>query len=147
MGTTTSSSATEAYPMAPPLPSSCYSLDRECLIPGHDYESQFLSGLQTSRMILLLITEASVQGFKTAHLNPDNVLLEWEMALALDTGQQVTYSMFRTDVFPEERHCHVGSVARGGEGIRSTVGRLFKMQGVLPSQLTRVAAHVNSYEW
>ncbi|KAJ3279771.1 GTP-binding protein Rho1 [Borealophlyctis nickersoniae] len=147
-------------------------LDRDCLIPGHDYKDQFLMGLNHSRMILLLITEAALEGFKTAHTTKggDNVLLEWEHAIKLmdrvgtdtttrvlpifvghrdaQTGKQVTFGAWDTDVFPDAPHAHPFSTAK--YTVRETVRRVFGVQGIvdiLPSQMGSIVAQLEGYKF
>ena len=52
-------------------------IDEECLQPGKTFETDFMGGLKRSRVIILLISHASIQRFMNADNFPgDNVLLE-----------------------------------------------------------------------
>jgi len=58
-------------------------MDAFCLRDGEPWQDGFLHGVVNSRVVVLLISEASLAGVKTAHERQDNVLLEYEHALAV----------------------------------------------------------------
>jgi len=58
-------------------------IDKECLNDGESWKTGFLSGLAGSRVIVLLISRASLLRTRKAHETEDNVLLEWEKALRM----------------------------------------------------------------
>ncbi|KAI9350631.1 hypothetical protein DFJ73DRAFT_832181 [Zopfochytrium polystomum] len=55
--------------------------DHDSLIVGEDWRKGFVNGLKKSRLVVLLISEASTPRMKTSHIETDNLLLEWETAL------------------------------------------------------------------
>jgi hypothetical protein len=57
-------------------------LDSFCLRDGEPWQDGFLHGVRQSRVVLLLISEAALANMKLAHEKQDNVLLEYEYALA-----------------------------------------------------------------
>ncbi|KAJ3123096.1 hypothetical protein HK098_002219 [Nowakowskiella sp. JEL0407] len=58
-------------------------LDQYCLVGGSDFQNGFLNGIMRSRVILLLCSENALERVERAHVQPDNLLLEWEYALKL----------------------------------------------------------------
>jgi len=57
-------------------------LDAFCLRDGENWQDGFLHGVAQSRVIVLLISEASLVNIMNANQRQDNVLLEYEHALA-----------------------------------------------------------------
>jgi len=116
-------------------------LDSNCLNIGEDFEIGFLNGLRFATCILLLISEAGIEGIKNADKWQDNVLLEYEYALEryetktalvlpiligrkqLDTGSRSDFNGFGTK-FPDALH------NGKGKNIKNTMDKLFKIQGI-----------------
>jgi len=132
-------------------------LDRYCLEEGRPWEEGFLVGISNAALIILLISEAALEGIKGADKWQDNVLLEYEFALDKfskneatifpvylgskvtgPTGKEVLwkdFSAYSTDVYPDAPH------KKSGINVRTTMQTLFKIQGLqvtkadqLPSQ-------------
>lgn len=125
-------------------------LDKHCLNNGEEWEVGFLNALRTANLIVLLISDASLAGIKTAHEEPDNVLLEYEVALELmsehraailpvfvgrymivDVGGEkqnafIPFNSFNISAFSESKPAHPMSRA---DSVRGIMKRLFKLQG------------------
>ena len=70
-------------------------LDSECLNHGEDWYVGFQQGLVRSRVVVLVISAECLERIKTAHEQEDNVLLEWEQAIATShTGSLVVCPLF-----------------------------------------------------
>ncbi|KAJ3109781.1 hypothetical protein HDU97_000011 [Phlyctochytrium planicorne] len=57
-------------------------LDQECLKDGEDWRKGFVSGLQRSRIVILLVSKGCIERMRRSRYDVDNVLLEWETAMA-----------------------------------------------------------------
>jgi hypothetical protein len=56
--------------------------DKACLQDGAPWEDGFVAGLQKSRRIVALVSEKALDGIADKALTrPDNVLMEWELAV------------------------------------------------------------------
>ncbi|KAJ3289026.1 hypothetical protein HDU79_004403, partial [Rhizoclosmatium sp. JEL0117] len=119
-------------------------LDSNCLNKGEDWDQGFLNGLRNSKLIVYLISEASLETLieKTESNKADNVLLEIEVGLKMKAGGQArllpvfvgsietngVYSRFDTSYFstskyPDDAH----SISK--ENVRNSMAQLFKIQG------------------
>jgi hypothetical protein len=56
-------------------------LDKFCLKDGEPWQAGFLHGLRNSKLALLLISAEGLERIANAHLQEDNVLLEYEYVL------------------------------------------------------------------
>ncbi|KAJ1554161.1 hypothetical protein HK405_005850 [Cladochytrium tenue] len=129
-------------------------LDHECLNEGEQWEGGFLTGLSQSGLVVLLCSEAGLSRAKMADKKPDNVILEWEIALELQrdrgvdilpvflkskknlrdsgTGRVVNAVVdFFPDVndFPDAHHCHALSPRR--LTVRAVVKEILRLQAVI----------------
>lgn len=124
-------------------------LDKYCLQPGEEWEVGFLNGLRSARLVVLVISEATLEGIRRAHERPDNVLLEYEVALELasigravvlpvivgryadsevDGRMQsvyVPFSAFNVSVFSDSKPAHPSSRA---SSVRAIMAAVFKLQ-------------------
>ncbi|KAJ3082332.1 hypothetical protein HDU99_002989, partial [Rhizoclosmatium hyalinum] len=119
-------------------------LDSNCLNKGEDWEQGFLNGLRNSKLIVYLISVASLETLieKTNANNIDNVLLEIENGLKLKAADQArllpifigsvladgSYAPFNTSYFTLNMYpdiIHLGSK----ENVRDSMAHLFKIQG------------------
>ncbi|KAI8853678.1 hypothetical protein BC829DRAFT_429816 [Chytridium lagenaria] len=119
-------------------------LDKDCLVPGSHWDIGFLNGLMRSHLIILLCSEDALVNVRLAHHKPDNMLLEWEIALdrmelrnsyilplfMAKFGNEVTrkFNAFDISTFPDEKHCHHWSPKR--RTIRETIKAIFKLQAI-----------------
>ncbi|KAJ3191863.1 hypothetical protein HK101_007329 [Irineochytrium annulatum] len=116
-------------------------LDHLCLVPGVEWDQGFINGLQSSTMILPLISDACISTMTTPHA--DNVLLEWELSLqrrdadpsciivpilvpSPTTGKP--FSSFNTSIYPDILHDHPRSPRV--RTVRDTITRMFTLQGL-----------------
>jgi len=68
--------------------------DKQCLKDGQNWESGFTHGIQNSQVIILLMSNSTVQGIAgKAAQQEDNVLIEYECALLLN-------KIYEVPVFP-----------------------------------------------
>ncbi|ORY38336.1 hypothetical protein BCR33DRAFT_741550 [Rhizoclosmatium globosum] len=119
-------------------------LDSNCLNKGQDWEIDFLNGLRHSRLIVYLISVASLETLieKTEANKIDNVLLEIENGLKMKAVDQAgllpifvgsvmadgSYSPFDTSYFSTNKYpdsIHAGSK----ENVRDSIAQLFRIQG------------------
>jgi hypothetical protein len=56
-------------------------VDRQCIRPGADWSAHFAAGLNTSKVILLIISIASLERIRDLNPRQDNVLLEYQKAM------------------------------------------------------------------
>jgi len=118
-------------------------LDKKCLNVGEDWEVGFLNGLQYSKLIVLLISEAGIQRIQQADTRQDNVLLEYEYALdklekkeasllpvlvgrVADDGAFYDFNAFDTSKFPDAPH----HSPKSDKNVRETMTALFRLQGI-----------------
>jgi len=121
-------------------------LDRQCLPDGEDYEIQFVTAIKTSPVIILLISEAGISNIQNADQWQDNVLLEYELALAQYESENAVllpllvptvrviegetfiskFKKFGTDQYPDAPHIS----PKSGKNIRATMKKLFGLQGI-----------------
>jgi hypothetical protein len=147
-------------------PSYSVFLDRHCLNFGEDWEAGFLNGMRGVRLVILLVSEGAIEGIKMAHEGPDNVLLEFEMALALQRSGQAAvipillgkhvldahgvkmyapFSNFDLSSFADAPPNHRRASARS---VRATMGELYRLQGLkidprdTPAVFERIEAEV-----
>lgn len=109
-----------------------------------------MNGLRSSKVLVLLVSEAGIENISNADRTPDNVLIEYEFALELAEQKKVqlyiilsgstftaevngkprkVYSEFKfpdLSFFPDKRHVHKWS---GNITVRETMKRLFMLQG------------------
>jgi len=119
-------------------------LDAVCLNDGEDWEVGFLNGLENAALLVLLISEDAVEGIRGADKRQDNVLLEYEYALAkheakkamllpmligksVDGGLYKPFGGWDTSVYPDSKHLSDKSKTKS---IRETMQHLFKLQGL-----------------
>ncbi|KAJ1562419.1 hypothetical protein HK405_012407, partial [Cladochytrium tenue] len=57
-------------------------LDQEELADGEDWRNGFVAGLKYSRIVVPLVSKGCLDRMKSSNLSMDNVLLEWETAIA-----------------------------------------------------------------
>ncbi|ORY22403.1 hypothetical protein BCR33DRAFT_162027 [Rhizoclosmatium globosum] len=119
-------------------------LDSNCLNKGEDWEQGFLNGLRNSKLIVYLISAASLETLieKTNANKVDNVLLEIETGLKMKAADQArllpifvgsinadgSYSPFDTSYFSGSKYpdtIHAGSK----DNVRDSMALLFKIQG------------------
>ncbi|ORY23910.1 TPR-like protein [Rhizoclosmatium globosum] len=119
-------------------------LDSNCLNKGEDWEQGFLNGLRNSKLIIYLISAASLETLieKTNANKVDNVLLEIETGLKMKAADQArllpifvgsimadgSYSPFDTSYFSGSKYpdtIHAGSK----NNVRDSMAHLFKIQG------------------
>ncbi|KAJ3390775.1 hypothetical protein HDU84_007020 [Entophlyctis sp. JEL0112] len=128
-------------------------LDQKCLNVGEDWERGFVTGLSHSNIMLALLSLSAMRRMMEAHEKPDNVLLEWEIALELenlghvkiqpiflgewrqmadsDLNQNVSVLVpFKCslDEFPNLKHCHL--LSPGKRTIREIVAGILKFQAI-----------------
>jgi len=137
-------------------------LDRYCLEEGRPWEEGFLVGISNAALIVLLISEAALEGIKGADKWQDNVLLEYEYALDKfskneasiypvflgskvtgPTGKEVLwkdFSAYSTDVYPDAPH------QKSGINIRNTMKALFKIQGLQITKPDQLPSHKKNVE-
>ncbi|KAJ1536769.1 hypothetical protein HK096_008134, partial [Nowakowskiella sp. JEL0078] len=117
-------------------------LDSRCLVTGHEWEQGFLNGLQRSKVIILLCSEASLEPARHANKTPDNMLLEWQIALLrrqsgesyvfpIMVGSKIgdSYQWFKfpdPNSFPLEVNAHIK--APKSLTIRETVSAILEIQ-------------------
>ncbi len=112
---------------------------------GESFESGFLEAINSSNVIILLISEDGIKQIENANKNGDNMLLEIEHSLenyskgrchllplligkTENKGQTFhKFNGFNVDRFPEQKHCH--KLSKCGLSVRETIERLFKVQG------------------
>ncbi|KAJ1562122.1 hypothetical protein HK405_015566, partial [Cladochytrium tenue] len=130
--------------------------DRKCIRAGQRWVSEFINGLYNSKVAVLFCSEAALGNVIRAHLQPDNMLLEWELALKFaespgnplqiavifvgketmmtesETGvsQLVLkeFNFFDTSIFPNEVHAHPMSPKE--LTVREIIKRVFEVQGI-----------------
>jgi hypothetical protein len=117
-------------------------LDKRCLNAGESWQEGFENGLKSARVVILLISEGTLQGIRNAHTTPDNVLLEYQ--LALDRGKDVVifpvllatngvpFNSFALTQFSEQSHAH----PKSGTSVRDIMRRVFLLQGVHVDQVS-----------
>ncbi|KAI9323054.1 WD40-repeat-containing domain protein [Zopfochytrium polystomum] len=144
------------YHVASTLPG-CHSYwDRKCIRPGERWVSDFITGLSNSKIAVLFCSEAALQKVKQADLYPDNMLLEWELALKLSelpeyriqlalvlVGQETAmvdpvsgvsqlvlrdFNLFNHNLFPDNKHAHPLSPKE--LTVRQVVKRVLDLQGI-----------------
>ncbi|KAJ3083592.1 hypothetical protein HDU99_008300 [Rhizoclosmatium hyalinum] len=113
-------------------------LDQIRLVNGENWETGFINGLRNSSMVLFLVSRNAVEGFKTAHVRPDNFFLEMEVAFdildhRLDRGiviQPVFVDGYipNPQDFPDECHSHQSSPRMST--ISNLIKRLVHLQGL-----------------
>eukprot|EP00048_Salpingoeca_helianthica_P008771 m.125982 g.125982 ORF g.125982 m.125982 type:complete len:339 (+) comp14684_c2_seq2:74-1090(+) len=124
--------------------------DKHCLNNGEDWEVGFLNGLRTSKVVVPIMSNDAVEGIKKAHERPDNMLLEYEVALELHKAKKAAiipvllgkyikvsaessqmallpFDAFNVTAFSEEKHVHKDSCT---ESVRSIMKSMFKLQGI-----------------
>jgi len=118
-------------------------LDAVCLNDGEDWEVGFLNGLENAALLILLISEDAIEGIRGADKRQDNVLLEYEYALAkhdskkamilplligksVDGGLYKPFGGWDTSVYPDSKHLSDRSTKK----VRETMQPLFKLQGL-----------------
>ncbi|KAJ3331170.1 hypothetical protein HDU76_003867 [Blyttiomyces sp. JEL0837] len=113
-------------------------LDKECLKEGKHYVGDFLKGLQSAKVIVIILTKEAMSGITKADESQDNMLLEIEHALERleepDSNVKVFYlvpssdtNAFDSDIFPDKPHCHKLS-PRKSTTVRETRPELFSLQ-------------------
>lgn len=115
-------------------------LDANCLPPGLPWQDGFLTALNHSKVIVLVISVEGLQGIRRADEIEDNVLLEYEYTLKLMKERKVRvlpvllansdgrpFNQFNVDIYPSKKHISRLSVASGT--IRETMRELFQLQG------------------
>ncbi|KAJ3124366.1 hypothetical protein HK098_001190 [Nowakowskiella sp. JEL0407] len=125
-------------------------LDDECLKEGDDGEYQFITALEQSRVVVLVISEDCLDRILNADILPDNMFLEWELALELykqgkiqllplligrfrlvslgTKTRKVNVPFDKFDQkFPEKFHCHDKSP--GQHTINALMKEIFRLHG------------------
>ncbi|KAI9344908.1 hypothetical protein BDR26DRAFT_856930 [Obelidium mucronatum] len=122
-------------------------LDHICLVGAQKWEDGFISGLLSSRMICLIVSQACVKSLRSSW---DNVVLEWELAFdRQDKGLAVVIPLFLNEVqddgdeappppppvtfpdldtFPDVFHDHPKSPRQ--RTIRQIMAEIFSLVGV-----------------
>ncbi|KAJ3281675.1 hypothetical protein HDU79_010576 [Rhizoclosmatium sp. JEL0117] len=119
-------------------------LDSKCLNDAEDWKDGFLNGLQGSKLIVYLISEASLNTLigKTMDSRDDNVLLEIEAGLQLaeenkarifpivigSTNSTGVYTSFDGSYFSPDKYPNINHAA-SGKNVRSTMSQFFRIQG------------------
>ncbi|ORY41412.1 hypothetical protein BCR33DRAFT_826358 [Rhizoclosmatium globosum] len=119
-------------------------LDSKCLNDAEDWKDGFLNGLQGSKLIVYLISEASLNTLigKTMDSRDDNVLLEIEAGLQLaeekkarifpivigSTNSTGVYTTFDGSYFSPDKYPNINHGA-SGKNVRSTMSQFFRIQG------------------
>ncbi|KAJ3011247.1 UNVERIFIED_CONTAM: hypothetical protein HDU68_001770 [Siphonaria sp. JEL0065] len=124
----------------PTLPNDRVFLDAEKLKDGNNWTEGFATGLKHSKIVILIVSDGSLERMKTANEFQDNVLLEWENAiLAAAEGQCALIPIFVGDVInklysinlpakrfnnidPKQHKCYLSP--------RDIISRLKSLQGV-----------------
>ncbi|KAJ1551785.1 hypothetical protein HK096_009368 [Nowakowskiella sp. JEL0078] len=66
-------------------------LDQHLLQDGEDWRKGFLDGLKQSKIVVMLVSAAAIEGMKRSNIWLDNLLLEWETGLLASThGKKCT---------------------------------------------------------
>lgn len=142
--------------------------DKHCLNPGQQWIVDIFNGLQTSKVIAVVITEDMLEGIEQAHQSLDNVLLEIEMALKLSEEGKckllpllfgkytevelrqgvkktvfVPFSSFSDAPFSGLKPIHPKSLHT--HSVREIMQRLFQLQGV-PSNPHDIASVVSTIQ-
>lgn len=140
-------------------------LDRHCLVPGADWQSGFLNGIRSAKVIVIVVSQGALQQMRTAHARPDNFLLEIEVALELKRRDMAklfvihlgTYATFGCcppqealrhfadfDVRGYAAQRHVHPLSSPDRTVRSILKELFQQQGVScdPRNIPAVVAQI-----
>ncbi|KAI9358950.1 hypothetical protein DFJ73DRAFT_136618 [Zopfochytrium polystomum] len=126
--------------------------DAECLAYAQDWGINFMSGLFHSSVIILLCSDVSMVRMQKADKEPDNCLLEWELALqmkkerghdilpvllscrdeaTLANGKKakvmVDFSTFDLKKFPDHPHAH--PLSPGLQSVSQTIKMILDLNG------------------
>ncbi|KAI9358554.1 hypothetical protein DFJ73DRAFT_906047 [Zopfochytrium polystomum] len=128
-------------------------LDAFCLAAGEDWEQNFMSALYHSGVHILLCSEKAMEHMRKADETPDNVLLEWELALQMKEEHGcdvlpvflserakvpfngtnrpaiILFNKFDASDFPDRFHIHKMSPRR--QTVRHTVAKVLALQGAV----------------
>ncbi|KAI9316134.1 hypothetical protein DFJ73DRAFT_375406 [Zopfochytrium polystomum] len=120
--------------------------DQTCLNYAEDWTNGFVTGLYSSGIYVLLCSEFGMQNMRNADSKPDNVLLEWELALDLrriilpilvsrQTTAEVDGRLQKIVIpfnfprgFPDALHKH--KLSPGNFNVSETVQKIYDLQGV-----------------
>ncbi|KAJ3288849.1 hypothetical protein HDU76_007612, partial [Blyttiomyces sp. JEL0837] len=125
-------------------------LDQECLVEGVPWEESFQNALFTSKVIILIVSEAAVLRTQSADKVPDNMLLEIEGALQLrkegtaivvpiwlgsidptdhTTCRKFNFGKVGASVYPDQPHIHKSSQC-WDRTVKDTMAELYGLQGI-----------------
>jgi len=149
-------------------------LIEKCLNDGQNYEVGFSTGLRTSQVIALLMSNTTIQLIQSkAHEHQDNVLIEYECSLVINKLYGVpvfpiflaekdnnTFVQFKFDIgFPDVPHQRSKSAQQFIDelskslpesekeflgSIKQTMELIFKMQGAFMNQRAESAEEMNN---
>ncbi|KAJ3036198.1 hypothetical protein HDV00_002994 [Rhizophlyctis rosea] len=121
-------------------------VDKSCLVDGQLWEVGFLQGLMRAHVIVIMCSEGCLNNCTKADIYPDNMLLEWELALDMfDDGKAAIFLVLVGESskpngrltlqafngfgmkFPDTYHVHPKSPRK--RTIAETIGKLFTLQG------------------
>ncbi|KAI8809135.1 hypothetical protein BJ742DRAFT_251426 [Cladochytrium replicatum] len=125
-------------------------VDVKCLRVGEDWSAGFMKGLANSRMVLLMCSEVALEKVLESDKKPDNMFLEWEMALSRATakspvvvpvflgklGEDKTITPFRNfsvERFPDTVPCHSKSLKN--RTVREIMADVYRLQGIRASDI------------
>ncbi|KAI8607391.1 hypothetical protein BC830DRAFT_1086986, partial [Chytriomyces sp. MP71] len=112
-------------------------LDHLCLVAAEKWEDGFLNGLRSSKIVLLVVSEACLTGLRPSN---DNVVLEWELAFERqDHGEAIVVPLFMNEngrpflfpdllQFPDVLHDHAKSPRQ--RTIRKLASEISELSGV-----------------
>ncbi|KAJ3127419.1 hypothetical protein HK098_006408 [Nowakowskiella sp. JEL0407] len=124
--------------------------DSQCLVSGQRWEEGFVNALKQTKVVLLFCSEKCLERVLTADIDPDNMLLEWELALEMHFAEKMQlFPIFigreqkvvvngRTRsmnvpfdgfgmAFPDSFHCHERSP--GKRTVKQVMKEIFALQG------------------
>ena len=130
-------------------------LDSRCLAVGKGWQGGFCNCLRRSRVIVLLVSGDGMQRSRTAHQQPDNMLLEFEHALVCSGERGATvipvllgnagagkfdYHCLNAATYPSEMHAHEWSAMP----VAAVVEQVAALQGLKAYDRELTADHIDT---